>query len=102
MRPLQPRERQILAVGILALVVLVFWFGLVQPVVGGFIGRAGERGDLLETYKRNERILAGISIWRARADEQNMTASQYAIVAPTKVLAAENLKQRLTRLASSV
>jgi type II secretory pathway component PulM len=102
MRPLQPRERQMLAVGILAAIVLLFWFGLVQPIVGGFIGRAQERSDLLETYKRNERILAGISVWRARADQQNVTASQYAIVAPTKVLAAENLKQRLTKLASSV
>jgi len=39
---------------------------------------------------------------RAHADQQNMTATQYAIVAPTKVLAAENLKQRLTRLANGV
>jgi type II secretory pathway component PulM len=102
MRPLQPRERQILAIGVLAAVVLVFWFGLVQPIVGGFIGRAEERSDLLETYKRNERILAGISVWRAQADQQNVTAAQYAIVAPTKVLAAESLKQRLTKLASGV
>ena len=102
MRPLQPRERQIVAIGILFAVVLVFWFGLVQPVIGGFIGRAEERSELLETYKHNQRILAGISTWRAQADQQNMTAAQYSIVAPTKVLAAENLKQRLTRLAGGV
>ena len=102
MRPLQPRERQIVALGVLAAVLVVVWFGLVQPIVGGFIDRAEERSDLLETYKRNEKVLAGISVWRAQANQQNMTAAQYAIVAPTKVLAAENLKQRLTRLASSV
>ena len=102
MRSLQPRERQIVAIGVLVGVVLVFWFGLVQPIVGGFIGRAEERSDLLETYKHNEKVLAGISVWRAQADQQNMSAAQYSIVAPTKVLAAENLKQRLTKLASGV
>jgi type II secretory pathway component PulM len=102
MRPLQPRERQIVAIGILVAAVAVLWFGLVQPIVGGFIGRAQERGDLLETYKRNQRVLAGIAVWRAQADRQKMTEAQYSILAPTKVLAAENLKQRLTRLASGV
>jgi len=102
MRPLQPRERQMVAIGILVAVVLIFWFGLIQPVIGGFISRAGERSELLDTYKRNERVLAGISTWRAQADQQNMTATQYSIVAPTKVLAAESLKQRLTRLANTV
>jgi hypothetical protein len=71
-------------------------------VVGGFIGRAEERSELLAAYQRNERVLGGISVWRAEAERQKTTEAQYSIVAPTKVLAAENLKQRLTRLASSV
>ncbi|MEI9930347.1 MAG: type II secretion system protein GspM [Rhizomicrobium sp.] len=101
MRPLQPRERQIIALGILILGIAVIWFGLIQPVIGGFIGRAEDRTELTETYKRNARILAGIPAWRAEAEEQASTQSQYSIVAPTKVLAAENLKQRLTRLATA-
>jgi type II secretory pathway component PulM len=102
MRPLEPRERQVVALGILILAVVVVWFGLVQPVIGGFIGRAEERSDLTEAYKRNERVLAGITTWREEAESQKSTQSQYAIVAPTKVLAVENLKQRLTRLATQV
>jgi len=97
MRPLQPRERQIVAVGILIFIVAIVWFGLVQPVIGGFIARAEERNDLLAAYQRNERVLTGISVWRTKADEQKDTQAQYAIVAPTKVLAVENLKQRLNR-----
>ena len=102
MRPLQPRERQIVAVGILILVVAIVWFGLVQPIIGGFIARAEERSDLLAAYQRNERVLTGIAVWRTKADEQKDTQAQYAIVAPTKVLAVENLKQRLNRTVANV
>ena len=102
MKPLQPRERQIVAVGILILVIATVWFGLVQPIIGGFISRAEERNDLLAAYQRNERVLTGISVWRTKADEQKDTQGQYAIVAPTKVLAVENLKQRLNRTIAGV
>lgn len=101
MRPLEPRERQIVALGILVLAIVIVWFGLIQPVVGGFINRAEERSELTETYQRNAHVLAGISTWRQQAEQQSSTQSQFAIVAPTKVLAAENLKQRLTRMASA-
>jgi type II secretory pathway component PulM len=100
MRPLEPRERQVVALGILVLAIVIVWFGLIQPVIGGFIGRAEERAELTDTYKRNARVLAGIATWREQADEQSSTQARYAIVAPTKVLAAENLKQRLTRMAN--
>ena len=102
MRPLQPRERQIVAVGILILIIAILWFGLVDPLIGGFIARAEDRNDLLAAYQRNERVLAGIPEWRAKADQQKATQSQYAIVAPTKVLAAEGLKQRLNRMVAGV
>ncbi|MEI9932269.1 MAG: type II secretion system protein GspM [Rhizomicrobium sp.] len=58
MRPLEPRERQIVALGILVLALVIVWFGLIQPVIGGFIGRAQERSELTGTYKRNAHILA--------------------------------------------
>ncbi|MBV9990745.1 MAG: hypothetical protein JOZ72_05575 [Alphaproteobacteria bacterium] len=102
MRPLEPRERRIVALAILVAALVVVYYGLVDPIIGGFIGRAEERSDLVATYERNQRVLAGISTWRAEADQQTATQSQYAITAPTKVLAAENLKQRLTRLATQV
>ena len=101
MRPLEPRERQLVAIGILVLALVVVWYALVDPVIGGFIGRAEERSELMATYERNQRVLSGISNWRQEAEEQTATQAQYAITAPTKVLAAENLKQRLTRLATA-
>jgi len=101
MRPLEPRERQVVALGILVLALVIVWFGLLQPVVGGFIGRAEERSELTENYKRNAHLLAGISVWRQQAEEQSSTQSQFAIVAPTKALGVENLKQRLNRLAAA-
>jgi len=102
MRPLEPRERKVVAVAILVAMLVVVWYALVDPLIGGFIGRAEERNELLSAYQRNQRVLAGIANWRREADEQNATQSQYAIVAPTKVLASENLKQRLNRLANAV
>jgi type II secretory pathway component PulM len=101
MRPLEPRERKIIALGILVAVLVVVWYALVNPLIMGFISRAEERSDLLATYQRNERVLGGISTWRSQSDDQNATASQYGIVAPTKVLAAEALKQRMNRLAAA-
>jgi type II secretory pathway component PulM len=101
MRPLEPRERKIIALGILVAVLVGVWYALIDPLIVGFIGRAEERSDLFATYQRNERVLGGISTWRAQSDGQNSTASQYGIVAPTKVLAAEALKQRMSRLASA-
>jgi len=102
MRPLEPRERRIVAIAILVAALFVLYYGLVDPIIGGFIGRAEERSDLVAAYQRNQRVLSGISTWRAEADQQTATQARYSIVAPTKVLAAENLKQRLNRLAAAV
>ncbi len=69
--------------GILVAVLVVIWFGLIDPLIVGFIGRAEDRSDLLATYQKNERILSSISTWRDQADQQSATQTQYGIVAPT-------------------
>jgi type II secretion system (T2SS) protein M len=102
MRQLAPRESRLVAVGILVALIAAIWFGLIEPVIGGFVDRAGERRDLLATYARNERVLAGIAAWREQADSQKETARDFALVAPTEALAAEMLKQRLNRLTGQV
>jgi type II secretory pathway component PulM len=101
MKPLEPRERKIVAVAILIAALVVVWYALVNPLVVGFIDRAQERAELQTAFQRNQRVLAGIATWRGEVEEQTATQSRYAIVAPTKVLAAENLKQRLNRLAAA-
>ncbi|HWA88826.1 MAG TPA: type II secretion system protein GspM [Rhizomicrobium sp.] len=101
MRPLEPRERKVVAVAILIAALVVVWYALINPLVVGFIDRAEERAELQTAYRKNQRVLSGIATWRDEVEEQTATQSQYAIVAPTKVLAAENLKQRLNRLANA-
>jgi hypothetical protein len=98
MRPLAQRERRLIALGVLLAVVAVVVLGVIVPVFGGMAARALERGDLVATYQRNQRVLAGIPVWRAQAVEQKSTASKFAIIAPTQALAAEMLKQRINRM----
>jgi type II secretion system (T2SS) protein M len=43
-------------------------------------------------------VLAGIPVWRAQAVEQKSTVSKFTITAPTQALAAEMLKQRISRM----
>jgi hypothetical protein len=98
MRPLAQRERRLIALGILFALVAVVVLGVIVPLVGGMAARALERGDLVATYVRNQRVLAGIPVWRAQAEEQKSNAADFAIVAPTGALAAEMLKQRISRM----
>ena len=100
MRQLAPRESRMVAVGILVAAIAGGWLLLVNPVVEGFSDRANARQTLLETYARNQRILSGISAWQAGIEEQHRTAGQFAITAPTEALAAEQLKNRLSRMTS--
>ncbi|MBV9570124.1 MAG: type II secretion system protein M [Alphaproteobacteria bacterium] len=100
MRPLGQRERRMVALGVLFVLVAIVVLGVIVPVIGGMAARALERSELRETYLRNQRVLAEIPLWRAQAVEQKSTAGQYAMVAPTEALAAEMLKQRLNRMTS--
>ena len=100
MRPLAQRERRIIALGVLFALVAIVVLGLIVPVLGGMTARAIERSHLSETYVRNQRVLAGIPVWRAQAVEQKSNAQNYAVVAPTEALAAEMLKQRINRMAN--
>jgi type II secretory pathway component PulM len=98
MRPLAQRERKLIALGILFLLVAIVVLGAILPLLGGMTARAIERGELRETYVRNQRVLAGIPVWRAQAMAQKASAANYAMVAPTEPLAAELLKQRVNRM----
>ena len=100
MRPLAQRERRLVALGILFVLVAVVFLGVIVPLFGGMAARAIERSELRETYAHNQRVLAGIPAWRTQAVQQKSTTSQFAMVAPTEALAAEMLKQRINRMAS--
>jgi general secretion pathway protein M len=99
MKPLDPRERSLVAIGLLVAAIAVLWLAVISPLIGGFVDRADERETLLGVYARNQRILAGVPVWRQQAEEQRSSAEKFSINAPTEALAAEALKSRLSKLA---
>ena len=100
MNRLSARERKLVAVGILLAIVAAVWLGVVNPLIGGFFDRAEQRRTLLATYARDRRVLAGIPVWRAEAEEQRRSAARFAVLASSQAQATELLKERLTRLAA--
>lgn len=100
MRPLQPRERQLLAVGVLVALVALAWFLILGPFIGGFFSRADERRQLADEYQRDQRVMAQARTWRVLAAKQRGDSVRFTIAAPSEALAAEALKGRLAKLAA--
>jgi general secretion pathway protein M len=100
MRPLTPRERRLLALGLLVGAIGLVWLVLVGPLVGGFADRAQQRQDLAQTYRRNERLIAALPALRAAAEAQRANAGRFGLAAPSEALAVEALKERLQHLAA--
>lgn len=96
MRPLAPRERRLIALALLAMVVAGVWLALIAPVLGGFEERAHRREALLAQYRSAQRLIASAPALAAAAREQRRTAALYQITAPTQAVAVDALKQRLT------
>jgi general secretion pathway protein M len=95
MRTLTARERRLVAIGILVLIVAVAWLGVIMPVVGGFAERAERRAELETQYARNARIIDSIRIWKHQAEAQNRDARRYAFSAANATLAATFLQQHV-------
>ncbi|MDR3509128.1 MAG: type II secretion system protein GspM [Caulobacteraceae bacterium] len=95
MRPLAPRERRLVAAGLLVAAIAAIWLALISPLIGGFQARAARREQLLARYQTNLRLLDSIPTLRAEATDLRRTAAQYQITAPTQALASQALKQRL-------
>ncbi len=96
MNRLNPRERRLVAIGLLVLALAAAWFGIVSPILGGFSSRAAERDGLLADYARSQRMLDAIPAWRSQAEAQKKSATAFAISAPSQVQGQELLKQRLS------
>lgn len=101
MKPLNPRERRILAIGILVGVIALLWLVVVNPIVQGFVGRAHQRAELRQTYVRDQRLLAAIPVWRQQAEQQRNSANRFAYPAPTDALASDMLKERIARVVNA-
>jgi hypothetical protein len=95
MRTLSPRERRLVAIGVLAGLVGLVWLAVVGPVVGGFQARDAQRQAALDRHERNQRLLAGLPAMRAALAEQRRSSRLFKITAPNQASAVEALKQRL-------
>jgi general secretion pathway protein M len=100
MKPLTPRERRLVAVGLLVAAIAAVYLIILQPLVGGFFDRAQQKVDLRETYVRDQKLIAALPALRAAAETQRASQPRFAIAAQNEILAAETLKGRLQRIAA--
>lgn len=95
MMALNARERRLIAIALLVLVVFLVEALVVAPLLGGFAARADRRATLLDTYARNERLIDTLPGLRRRAREQDRALARFVIGAPAPSLAGDRLKERL-------
>lgn len=95
MRAISPRERRLVAVGLLVAVIAVAWLGVIQPLLGSFSSHAAERENLRRQYAANERLVARIPFLRRAAEDQARLGADYALQAPDADQAGEVLRARL-------
>ncbi|MEH0196562.1 type II secretion system protein GspM [Caulobacter sp. CCNWLY153] len=95
MKPMTPRERKILALGLLAAAIALAWLLIVAPLLHGFDERRQRRETMLADWRRNERLIASVPALRDAALEQRRSARLYHVTAPSTAAAAAALKQRL-------
>lgn len=97
MRPLNPRERRLVAVGLLILLGALIWLPAVAPLLNGFSARAEERASLRAAYLRNSRLINTIPAIRRQAEQQKGTTARFAIGGANAALARAALRERLQR-----
>jgi len=97
-RPLLPRERRVIALGLLALAVALVLFGFVLPVAQGFAERASTRERLLLLYERNQRLIGAVPAWSRQMRVLRENADHHAVMAPNRAAAGEMLKESLSRM----
>jgi general secretion pathway protein M len=88
-------ERRLIALGILALVILAMWFGVIAPIAQGFADRAAERDRLSGDLVRGRRLIAERTLWRDQALRQKADAD-FAVIAPNASAAAQMASDRIS------
>ena len=79
MNRLTERERRLLALGLLAIVLAAVYWGVVAPVLGGFSARRTERIQLAETLQRDQRLVTLFPNLRAEEAALARDAGAYAV-----------------------
>jgi Type II secretion system (T2SS), protein M subtype b len=97
MTRLTQREQRLMAAGLLIVLVAIFLFLILLPLVSGFFTRADERAQMHGQWQRNERVISGISGWRRTAERQKRDAVLFAQAATSPAQARDLLRQQLAQ-----
>ncbi len=95
MRSLSARERKIVAVGLLVLLVLVVWALVVAPLIDGAMQRSQQRALLMATYERNARLINAIPAQRRKAEQMKPLVQRFAIGGNSAEAARKRLQEQL-------
>jgi hypothetical protein len=91
--------RRVIALGLLALVLAVAWFGVAAPIAQGFADRAARREQLAEDLSYGRQLVAARPLWRALRARQRGDVAAYAVVAPN---ASEAAQLSMDRIAGAI
>lgn len=102
MRPTTPRERRLVAVGVLIAAIALGWLAIVAPIARGFTARAAEREALLLEYRHNVRTIAAVPRLRRQAERQRAVLDRFVLATPDLAAATQRLRERVERVVTEV
>jgi hypothetical protein len=79
MARLSTRERKLVALLLLVGALFAVWYGVLAPLIGGFVDRAAARQALIESYQRDARAVAQIPSIRRAAEAQRASAEKFVM-----------------------
>jgi type II secretory pathway component PulM len=95
-RSLSSRERQLVAIAILLMLITLVYLGFLQPLIGGFAARSEARVQLVAQYANNDRLIGRIPSLVRAAQAQKQSASLFSLSAPNAEQAGEALKEKMS------
>lgn len=98
MRPTTPRERRLVAVGLLIAAIALAYLAVVAPIAHGFAARAAARQALLLEYQHNVRTIAAVPRLRRQAERQRAVLDRFVLEAPDLAAATQRLRERAERV----
>ncbi len=95
MKTLSLRERRLIALAVLLLLLCFLLFGIITPIIDGFKSRSNARDEYYSQMARNDRSIGNLPIWRRQVNDQKNTATRYTILAPTRSAAVDMFRENM-------
>jgi general secretion pathway protein M len=99
---LSPRERRLIAVALLLMALVIVYYGVISPIVGGFADRAAQREALTASFARDERVIDQMPRLRRQAEAQRSQSGRFEIAAIGEAAANERLGYALSSAVTAV